>query len=50
MKAFLVARKTLVEIMRELQLLGLVLALPLAFVGLAAATYTALCSLPTRYR
>ncbi len=40
MKALLVARKSLVEIARELQLLGMVLALPLAFLGIAAATYT----------
>jgi ABC-2 type transport system permease protein len=40
MKALLVARKALIEIVREVQLLGLVLALPLIFLGLTAATYT----------
>jgi len=40
MKALLVARKSLLEMARELQLLGLVLALPLIFLGIAAATYT----------
>jgi ABC-2 type transport system permease protein len=39
MKALLVARKTLIEILRELQLLGLILVLPLIFLGITAATY-----------
>lgn len=40
MKVLLVARKSLVEIARELQLLGLVLLLPIVFLGISAATYT----------
>ncbi len=40
MKILLVARKSLIEILREPQLLGLVLALPVLFLGLTAATYT----------
>jgi ABC-2 type transport system permease protein len=40
MKTLLVARKSLVEIARELQLLGLVLLLPIVFLGITAATYT----------
>jgi ABC-2 type transport system permease protein len=40
MKAILVARKSLIEILREPQLLGLVLLLPIVFLGITAATYT----------
>ena len=39
MKAVIVAGKTLVEILREWQLLGLVLLLPLLFVGITAFMY-----------
>lgn len=41
MKALLVARKSLIEILRESQLLFLVLLLPVIFVVLAAFTYSA---------
>jgi ABC-2 type transport system permease protein len=41
MKALLVARKYLLEMLREAQLLLLVLLLPLVFLGIAAATYSA---------
>jgi ABC-2 type transport system permease protein len=41
MKALLVARKYLLEISRELQLLALELAMPLVFLGITAATYNA---------
>ena len=40
MKALLVARKNLIEILRELQLLLLELALPLVFLGITAAFYS----------
>ncbi|MFN2227654.1 MAG: ABC transporter permease [Anaerolineae bacterium] len=40
MKALLVARKSLLEMAREAQLLGLVLALPLVFLVITAVTYT----------
>lgn len=39
MKILLVARKNLLEVIREPQLLGLALLLPLVFVGITAATY-----------
>ncbi len=41
MKSLLVARKSLLEILREPGLLGLVLLLPLVFVGIAAFGYSA---------
>jgi ABC-2 type transport system permease protein len=41
MKVFLVARKSLIEAGRELQLLTLELLLPLIFLGITAASYTA---------
>jgi ABC-2 type transport system permease protein len=41
MKALLVARKSLIEMLRELQLLFLVLSLPVIFVALAAVIYAA---------
>lgn len=40
MRALLVARKSLLEMVREVQLLGLVLALPLVFLVITAVTYT----------
>jgi len=40
MKALLVARKSLLEILREPQLLGLTLALPLIFVAITALSYS----------
>jgi ABC-2 type transport system permease protein len=39
MKAFLVARKSLLEMVRELQLLGLVVLLPLLFLGITLVSY-----------
>ncbi len=39
MKALLVARKSLIEVLRELQLLALELLLPLVFLGITAASY-----------
>lgn len=39
MKALLVARKSLIEVLRELQLLALELLLPLIFLGITAASY-----------
>lgn len=41
MKTLLVARKSLIEMLREPQLTALVLLLPLLFVGITAVTYTA---------
>ncbi len=41
MRAWLIARKSLLEILREPQLLLLELALPFIFVGITAVTYTA---------
>ncbi|HEY43639.1 MAG TPA: hypothetical protein G4O11_06625, partial [Anaerolineae bacterium] len=41
MKSLLVARKSLLEILREPALLGLVLLMPLVFVGIAAFGYSA---------
>jgi ABC-2 type transport system permease protein len=41
MKVLLVARKSIIEMVRELQLLGLLLLMPIIFVGIAAAIYTA---------
>lgn len=41
MKSLLVARKSLLEILREPALLGLVVLLPLVFVGIAAFAYSA---------
>ncbi len=41
MKSLLVARKSLIEILREPTLLGLVVLLPLVFVGIAAFGYSA---------
>ena len=40
MKALVVAKKTLVEIAREPQMLGLVVALPLVFLVITATMYT----------
>jgi ABC-2 type transport system permease protein len=41
MRVLLIARKSLVEILREVQLLALVLLLPVVFLGITAASYTA---------
>ena len=41
MKIFLIAQKSLIEIIREVQLLGLTIALPLVFLVITYATYNA---------